>query len=215
MNVLLVCFFFLHSAQSLILDENAAPQNTVDALQIMLAEEKQLRMQLGNQVQALENRMGSVESFQKECGCDGRPTGNPAFMAALSKDLIHCSKGQPVIFDSEKLNSGSAYNNIHGIFTAPITGTYMFTATLSVMPNNAYHTAFVKNNATNEIGYLYTDPINLWLERSTTVLTHLDSGDEIWMVCLSDSRIEGDHNHGWEGANDFHSHMSGFLLSAD
>lgn len=213
-------FVFIYIAllplvQTLILDGQTVPQTTVDALQIMLAEEKQLRTQLANQVQALESRMTSVESFQNECGCGGRPTGNPAFMAALSNDLVHCTRFQPVIFDSVKLNSGSAYNNKHGIFTAPITGTYLFTATLSVMPNNMYHTAFVKNNATDEIGYLYTDPINLWLERNTSVLTHLDAGDEVWMVCLSDSRIEGDHNHGWEGANDFHSHMSGFLVSAD
>lgn len=199
----------------LVLEGSSGPQTTTDALQIMLAEEKQLRMQLANEVQALTNRMNSVEMFQNECGCYGRPTGNPAFMAALSQDLVHCSKGQPVIFDAVKLNVGSAYNNLHGIFTASITGTYLFTTTLSVQPNNSYHTAFVKNNATNEIGYLYTDPLNLWLERSTTVLVHLNAGDEVWMICLSDSRIEGDHNHGWEGANDFHSHISGFLISAD
>lgn len=148
-------------------------------------------------------------------GCAGKPTGYPAFMAALSTDLVHCSKLQPVIFDAVKLNQGNGYDNNHGVFKAPVTGTYLFTSTLSVQPRNSYHTAFVKNNATNEIGYLYTDPIDLWLERSTTVVTHLNANDEVWMVCLSDSRIEGDHNHGWEGANDFHSHMSGFLISVD
>ncbi|KAL4217471.1 hypothetical protein ACF0H5_023921 [Mactra antiquata] len=188
---------------------------STDALMVMLAEEKQLRAQLATQVTDMQNRLSSVESFQNECGCDGRPTGNVAFMAALSKDLLHCTKGQPVIFDSVKLNNGKAYNDVHGVFNAPVTGTYMFTTTLSVQPGGFYRTAFVRNNATNEIGYLYAEVLSIWTDRSTTIVTHLDAGDEVWMVCLSDSRIEGDHNHGWEGANDFHSHISGFLLSAD
>lgn len=136
-------------------------------------------------------------------------------MAALSADLEHCSRYQPIIFDAVKLNQGGGYDDRHGIFKAPISGIYMFTSTLSVQPQASYHTAFVKNNATNEIGYLYTDPISIWLERSTSVLTHLNVNEEVWMVCLSDSRIEGDHNHNWEGAADFHSHIAGFLISAD
>jgi len=35
------------------------------------------------------------------------------------------------------------------------------------------------------------------------------------MVCLADSRIEGNKGHSWEGAGDFHSHFAGFLISAD
>ena len=145
-------------------------------------------------------------------GCNAGP---PVFMAALSADLLHCTKHQPVIFDAVKVNRGSGYNNKHGIFQAPVAGIYAFSATLSVEPNNAFHVAIVRGNATNEIGYLYADPQNIWLQRSTTIFTHLDQNEEVWMVCLSDSRIEGDHQHGWEGANDFHSHMSGFLVSAD
>ena len=136
-------------------------------------------------------------------------------MAALSADLIHCTPQQPVIFDSVKVNQGGGYDDQHGMFTAPVAGVYAFSATLSVIPGNKFHVAFVKENATNEIGYLYADPQNIWLQRSTTVFTHLNQNEDVWMVCLDDSRIEGDHQHGWAGANDYHSHMSGFLVSAD
>ena len=138
-------------------------------------------------------------------------------MAALSADLLHCTKYQPVIFDAVKVNQGSAYSNVHGTFRAPVAGIYAFSTTLSVIPHNMYHVAIVKGNATNEIGYLYTDPQNIWLQRSTTVFTHMKQNEEVWMVCMGDgeSRIEGDHQHAWEGANDYHSHMSGFLVSAD
>jgi len=136
-------------------------------------------------------------------------------MAALSADLIHCTKQQAVIFDAVKLNQGGLYDPVHGIFRTNVSGTYVFTATLSVSPNNNFHVAFVKNTADNEIGYLYAENLNVWTERSTTVLVHLAVGDEVWMVCLSDSRIEGDWGHAVEGASDFHSHISGFLLSGD
>jgi len=136
-------------------------------------------------------------------------------MAALSADLVHCTKQQPVIFDAVKVNQGGLYNPVHGVFRSNVNGTYIFTATLSVSPKNNFHVAFVKNTADNEIGYLYADNLNIWIERSTTVMTHLAAGDEVWMVCLGDSRIEGDKDLGVEGANDFHSHITGFLLSAD
>ena len=142
-------------------------------------------------------------------GCNEQP---PVFMAALAADLVHCTYKQPVIFEAVKVIRGGGYNNVHGIFTAPVSGIYSFSATLSVTPNNSYHVAFVKGNATNAIGYLYADIQNIWMQRSTTVLTHLNQNEEVWMICLSDSRIDGAHQ---QGAYDFHSHMSGFLVSAD
>ncbi|WAR08331.1 hypothetical protein MAR_018289 [Mya arenaria] len=119
-------------------------------------------------------------------GCRGKGTGFPTFMA--------------VIFDAIMLNQGGGYDNRHDVFRATINGTYMFTATLSVAPQGSYHAAFVKNTADNEIGYLCADPMSIWLERSTTVVTHLAAGEEVWMVCLSDFRIEGNTNY-------FHAHM--------
>ena len=136
-------------------------------------------------------------------------------MAALSSNLVHCTHNQPIIFEAVKVNRGGGYNNQHGTFTAPVSGIYAFSTTLTVMPNNSYHVAFVKGNATNKIGYIHTDQNNIWKLGSTTVFTHLNQNEEVWMVCLSDSRIEGDYQHGMDGANDFDSHMSGFLVSAD
>ena len=148
-------------------------------------------------------------------GCSSRPKQTPAFMAALSANLDHCTGQQPVIFDAVKVNQGGLYDPVHGIFRTNVTGMYVFTATLSVSPHNSFHVAFVKNKADNVIGYIYTDIGNIWLKDSSTVLVHLDAGDEVWMVCLSESRIEDDYNHGIDGAQDYHSHIAGFLLSAD
>ncbi|KAL4239812.1 Complement C1q-like protein 4 [Mactra antiquata] len=215
MNTIIIVFMlmFAQYGYGLVMDT----ATSTDALMVMLAEEKQLRAQfeikVTGQVTDLQNKVNSLESSQ-ECGCDGRLTEIPAFMAALSNDR-NCSKGQKVVFDDIKLNRGQGYSKSNGIFTAPITGTYMFTTTLSSDPNGTYHIALVKGNATNEIAYMYAVSTTQWSESSTTVVTHLDAGNDVWMVCVSNSKIEGNANHAVEGAADFHSHLSGFLVSGD
>ena len=94
-------------------------------------------------------------------------------MAALSADLEHCTKYQSIIFEVVKVNRRGGYNNTNGIFTAPVSGIYSFSTTLSVMENNEYRVELVKGNVTNAIGYMYSMGRNDWQQRSTTVLTHL------------------------------------------
>ncbi|XP_052807271.1 C1q-related factor-like [Mya arenaria] len=176
----------------------------------------QARVQdLESMLVGVDGRLAALEAFQSECGCKGSVAVHSAFMATMANSLEHCTKNQAVIFEDVKLNIGNGYDNRHGIFRASVAGSYAFTTTLSRPPNFSYHVAFVQNVATNEISYLYADPINMWVERSTTVLTHMAAGDEIWMVCISDSHITGNLNHYAEGAGDFHSHISGFLVGAD
>ena len=139
----------------------------------------------------------------------------PVFMATLSYDIDSCRLHETVRFDRMKLNQGSAYNNKNGRFRAPVAGVYAFTATLSVQNGDEYHVALVKDTVSNAIGYLLTDAQDEWLQRSTTVFTHLNRNEEVWMICAGTSRIEGDHGHIWEGAADYHSHFSGFLVAAD
>ena len=50
-----------------------------------------------------------------------------AFYAKLTSDVT--GPNHHIIFDDVKLNAGSAYNPIHGIFIAPTNGTYQFTMT--------------------------------------------------------------------------------------
>ena len=143
----------------------------------------------------------------------GCTSNTPVFMAALTADLDHCNNNAKIIFQNVKINQGSGYSG--GVFTAPVAGYYAFSATLSTSDNNQYHVAFVKDNDSNKIGYMYADPSSIWMQRSSTVMTHLNQNEKVWMMCLGDSRIEGDHQHHYSGATDFHSHMSGFLVSAD
>ena len=144
-------------------------------------------------------------------GCD---TNMPSFMVALAQDFTQGTVGQHVIFQTVLFNKALGYSPRHGVFTAPTTGTYSFSATLTSPPGQSFHVAMVKNSYSNAFGYIYADPTNIHMERSTTVLTHLDASDEVWIACtLSICYIQGENNKG--GLDRLVSTFSGFLVSAD
>ena len=133
-------------------------------------------------------------------------------MATLSTHVNHCTAHQPIMFDKVKVSIGSGFNDQHGNFIAPVPGLYAFSTTISVDPQSSYHVAIVQGNASNEIGYLIAGYGAGWNMRSTTVFSHLNTGEDVWVICLSNSTIRG----GTYGiAQEFHSHFSGFLVSED
>ena len=132
------------------------------------------------------------------------------FMAGLSHTLSHCTAGQHVVFDLIQVNKGQAYNNRHGVFKAPTAGQYAFSLTISTMQVQHTKVSIVQNSTSNALGYVYADTSSYWVERSTTVFSHLKVNDEVWVNCMTESHIEGG---GF--ATGLHSHFSGFLVSAD
>jgi hypothetical protein len=65
-------------------------------------------------------------SYPKSADRNRRAVGQIAFTAYLSQTNEHTVVGKPIIFDKVLLNDGSGYNNNTGVFTAPLTGTYLF-----------------------------------------------------------------------------------------
>ncbi|KAK3603415.1 hypothetical protein CHS0354_009394 [Potamilus streckersoni] len=135
----------------------------------------------------------------------------PAFMVVLSGDLVHCSLNQHVVFDNVILNIGDVYNSLHGVFRAPTAGTYQFSLTLSVRSNGGqYHVVIKKGKSATVIGYLYAEFSTLWVLRSTSVLTQLEVGEDVWVACFADeTHIVG----GPDDVGKYHSHFSGFIVS--
>lgn len=138
----------------------------------------------------------------------------PAFMASLGRDFT-CSANQAVIFDRVHLNQGSGYDSRHGVFRASKNGTYHFSATFTALPKKEFHIVFVKNLSSNHVGYLYADSnLSFWQERTSSILLHLNAGDDVWLSCLGGSTTAGDT----DTVNDYrtyHSHFSGFMISED
>ena len=71
--------------------------------------------------------------------CPTRTDKSVAFMAQLSQNLVNPAVGHVVIFDNVTTNEGNSYNSLHGIFTAPVNGTYNFNLIASSQPGAADH----------------------------------------------------------------------------
>ncbi|KAH3735259.1 hypothetical protein DPMN_041723 [Dreissena polymorpha] len=65
-------------------------------------------------------------------------------MATLTTEYHVCAPDAPIIFDRKLLDTRMSYDIRHGIFCAPVNGTYVFTATLSAKPGTFVHVKMVK-----------------------------------------------------------------------
>uniref|UniRef100_K1Q3W5 Heavy metal-binding protein HIP n=1 Tax=Magallana gigas TaxID=29159 RepID=K1Q3W5_MAGGI len=68
-----------------------------------------------------------------------------AFQSSLTMTLQNLKNQETVIFDKVSLNEGNAYDNISGIFTAPLDGIYSFTWTISTTAGQYFVTEIVLN----------------------------------------------------------------------
>lgn len=91
-------------------------------------------------------------------------TGSPDFSKGVSASGQPCMSAYvsgsptgpnnstvvPVIFDTVDFDQGSNYNNVTGLFTAPVAGKYLVTASVDIdsIPNNANSIMYVFKNGT-------------------------------------------------------------------
>ncbi|XP_045210710.2 cerebellin-1-like [Mercenaria mercenaria] len=131
---------------------------------------------------------------------------NPvAFFATLSQHLTHVGAHQPITFDNVVTNIGNAYNSHFGSFIAPVSGTYVFSATLFSHYHTNYHAQFVKNGQAittmyvsgSEAGYDTT---------SQTIVLQLQKGDDVCVQNYDTDRPVYGYNY---------STFAGFLLQED
>ncbi|KAH3810463.1 hypothetical protein DPMN_138856 [Dreissena polymorpha] len=85
------------------------------------------------------------------------------------------------------------------------TGTYSFSSSLSSI--DVFRVNLVLKTVTNVIGYLYEDNPNGFRHESTSIVTHLTAGDDVWVACVPGTASNIDGGHGG-----LHSHFSGFLV---
>ncbi|KAJ8316352.1 hypothetical protein KUTeg_006366, partial [Tegillarca granosa] len=89
--------------------------------------------------------------------------------------------GHQIVFDTVHLNKGNGYNNRHGIFLAPVNGTYHFTLEITYAPNptHDHNTGVYLKKRSENIAYTYS--IGTWenlIRRSTSAIVELVAGDD-------------------------------------
>ena len=116
--------------------------------------------------------------------------------------------GYPVIFDHVVTNIGDAYNNKTGIFTAPISGVYVFNMALMVEPSQDQYLEFVKDGQHVMFNYGHAIGAAQYVSSSRTTTLDVVRGEEVWIR----TRNLAHHGTGIVHGNGF-STFSGWLLA--
>lgn len=87
-------------------------------------------------------------------------------------------------FPKVLINDGGGYDYLTGLFTAPVSGTYIFYASGQTI-SSLTHYVYKRKKSTKtpvRIGYGTTNPSpNFWTTQTTQVMTKLQIGDQIFV----------------------------------
>ncbi|KAK3088281.1 hypothetical protein FSP39_017065 [Pinctada imbricata] len=102
-----------------------------------------------------------------------------AFLVRLSADRSFWGRGIVINFDKVEFNIDMSYSPLTGIFTAPESGLFTFSATFEASKADI-SAAIVKNN--EQISSMYgADNDRNKIVATTSTYVHLNEGDEVWM----------------------------------
>ena len=97
-----------------------------------------------------------------------------AKMLATDTPLLH---NQDIVFDTVQINVGGAYNKHHGVFIAPVSGVYHFTATIMSVTNVVLHCSISVNGQDKARLFGYDPATSDQATQSLTI--SLNKGDDV------------------------------------
>ncbi|KAL3886537.1 hypothetical protein ACJMK2_026522 [Sinanodonta woodiana] len=117
-------------------------------------------------------------------------TRKAAFTAMFTSIPVSITLGRSLQFDRVDYNEGNAYDKTTGIFTCPVSGTYLFfTNILSMFHGGAVQTEIIfegqgkgKTHAPNE---------NNYAQSSTAASLHCNAGQRVWVQAAYGSQFHG------------------------
>jgi len=129
-----------------------------------------------------------------------------AFFATLTSYIQHAGRNQTIVFDRVVTNVGNAYNSHVGVFTAPVSGIYVFSVSLLGYPGHTNVYELYKNDVLLSNIFLWTPVIGQYESTSQTSVLQLNKGDDVTLR----NRFVDEILHG-----DNYSTFAGFLVWGD
>ncbi|XP_045200343.2 uncharacterized protein LOC123554329 [Mercenaria mercenaria] len=107
-----------------------------------------------------------------------------------AKDVTDTSPGKDhtLVFKTTMLNKGNGYDNSTGIFTAPVSGTYLFTIQLCVPVNTSPWYNIVAENKLIQTGYFYDRKSNSC--HTADGITILQAEERVWINIPYPSKLK-------------------------
>ncbi|XP_045206770.2 uncharacterized protein LOC123559013, partial [Mercenaria mercenaria] len=156
---------------------------------------------IGDKVQqiSVESKVNRIRRGENEVAV--------AFTAGLTHTFSHAGAHQNIVFDHVETNTGNGYNPHHGVFTAPVSGLYLFYTSVLADHNRIIWCQIVINGKNKASAYARgTDGRHD--QGSQAIIVQLQQGDDVAVQNLdADDSIYGDQY--------IYSTFSGFLLQQD
>ncbi|WAR31324.1 CAPR2-like protein [Mya arenaria] len=119
-----------------------------------------------------------------------------AFFATLSSGFTTSTSSQTIVFNNFVTDVGGGYNPGTGVFTAPVDGLYVFSASVMVALSTSTiyaHISMDKNGS--QVVYLYvTDSDGSYETGVGTVILSLQVGDTVKLACTQSGRVIHDYS---------------------
>lgn len=151
-------------------------------------------------VNEIQNLAGNTALTIDGNGYVSTPT-RPAFYARATGSLSFSTAGERIIFGVTDYNDTNSYDPSTSVFTAPISGLYMFTWQVYSAANAPITSMFIAHNIDN----IY--------EGLVLAGNHYQSIDgAISLKLISGDTIRMNHRQGIIHLNAYYSHFSGYLI---
>ncbi|XP_045204159.2 uncharacterized protein LOC123557038 [Mercenaria mercenaria] len=93
--------------------------------------------------------------------------------------------GQTIVFAETMFNTGGAYDNMTGMFTVPVSGTYLFTIHLCIKNKMDMYYGIMVDNSVQTSGRFYDN--DAYMCYSADAISVLGGGEKVYIKCLSTS----------------------------
>ncbi|XP_052789271.1 cerebellin-3-like isoform X2 [Mya arenaria] len=149
--------------------------------------------ELLGKLEALEQRLVNVENKVDNTVKEIQANMNHspvAFFATISSSFTTSSSYQTLVFDKVLTDVGGGYKPGTGVFTAPVNGLYVFSASVMVDLSTSASSAHISiNKKSSRVVYLFVNDSDGNYETGVgTVILSLQVGDTVKLTCNESER---------------------------